>query len=174
MGRTYLRPDKMKEWESDPIGWWKERGARCWPHLAPVARALLSAQVNAADVERMWSLAGRIYSVERRQLKIEKLAKLVKTAWNGRLFWLSAQQKAHSRRLDLAAKVADSAKGRRKAELANALAKAAVRVEERARDASGTPPSKRRRTPGEGAAAMEAEENFASGWNAKLVLRADS
>lgn len=32
LGRTYLRPEVLEEWEGDPIGWWRERGSRCWPH----------------------------------------------------------------------------------------------------------------------------------------------
>lgn len=53
-----------------------EAAAWCWPHLAPItiARALLTASVNVADLERMRSLAGRIYAVERRHLKLDRLA----------------------------------------------------------------------------------------------------
>ena len=58
-----------KEVDTDTLDWWKTHEV-VFPGLALLARKYLSVQASSASVERMFSIAGHIFSVKLRRLGI--------------------------------------------------------------------------------------------------------
>ena len=59
----------IKEVDTDTLDWWRTHEV-VFPGLALLARKYLSVQASSASVERMFSIAGHIFSVKRRRLGI--------------------------------------------------------------------------------------------------------
>ena len=59
-----------------PLDFWKQNEFR-FEVLAKLAKKYLGVQASSASVERMFSIAGHIYSLKRRNLKVSNFMTLV-------------------------------------------------------------------------------------------------
>ena len=74
MINQYIAQTKTKA--DNPLFWWKanEHNFKC---LASLAKKYLSVQASSAAVERMFSIAGHIFSNKRRRLAVKFYSDLV-------------------------------------------------------------------------------------------------
>ncbi len=75
----------LQEYESDPLAWWNSN-KDLFPHAARAASALLSIPASSAPVERVFSIAGKIYRSERTRLKGHKYETLMFIKCNKNLY----------------------------------------------------------------------------------------
>lgn len=68
--------DNAPKIKVDPIEWWRSRIERL-PILAPIARMYLSAQASSAASERLFSVAGAVFSDKRAAMLSERLEHVV-------------------------------------------------------------------------------------------------
>lgn len=62
--------------EVNPLDFWRVNSSR-WPLLAKLAQRVLGVQATSAQCERMFSIAGHIFSPKRRRTGIKLFEKLV-------------------------------------------------------------------------------------------------
>ena len=65
-------------------GFWWRNGQRKYPDLAKVALRLLAAHSTSASTERNWTLWGRVYTLARTALGLERAKKLIMFCFNVR------------------------------------------------------------------------------------------
>ena len=65
-------------------GFWWGNGQRKYPDLAKVALRLLAAHSTSASTERNWTLWGRVYTLARTALGLERAKKLIMFCFNDR------------------------------------------------------------------------------------------
>ena len=79
----YNKLSKMCE-SVDTLTFWKANGD-CLGDLAELARKYLGVQASSAGVERMFSIAGHIFSIKRRRMSSKLFSNLVFLKLNEKL-----------------------------------------------------------------------------------------
>ena len=79
--RTYLHLPEETDMEADVFTWWRRR-ASDFPNLSRMARQFLAVPASSAGVERLFSMAGRIFSDLRKSTKEETLEYILRASVN--------------------------------------------------------------------------------------------
>ena len=61
---------------SDPLQYWRTNGLK-WPHLAKLASRYLAIPASSAPVERLFSIAGKVFRPERASLSDKRFEELM-------------------------------------------------------------------------------------------------